>query len=239
MGDICLKVNNLVSSYRNFKISHITFDLKNGDILGLVGRSGSGKSTLIKTLIGLKKLNAGKINFFLNANKINYKSVLGYSPQENSLFPFLTLEENILTFARLHGMKTKDIKERMKYLLARLDLKYSKSKKINELSGGMKKRADLAVTLIHDPQIIILDEPFNGLDISLQRFIWELLKEFAEQGKIIIISSHMLSDIQKNCTQIGLIEKGTYYDTNELVKGLKSKGETSLEVFLDRLFSRR
>jgi len=239
MDNVCLKVNNLVSTYSNFRISHITFKLNSGDILGLVGRSGSGKSTLIKTLVGLKSYKSGKISFLFNDNKINYKKVIGYSPQDNSLFPYLTLEENVITFGKLYGLSSKQIKERMTYLLNRLDLRYSRHKKINELSGGMQKRADLAVTLIHDPKIIVLDEPFNGLDISLQKFIWELLVEFSKEGKIIIISSHLLADVQRKCTQFGLVEKGVYYDTKELLNTLKSRGETSLENFLSKLFSRR
>ncbi len=176
---------------------------------------------------------------FQGSLKPEFLKPIDRSPQDNSLFPYLTLEENVITFGKLYGLSSKQIKERMNYLLNRLDLRYSRHKKINELSGGMQKRADLAVTLIHDPKIIVLDEPFNGLDISLQKFIWELLVEFSKEGKIIIISSHLLADIQKRCTQIGLVEKGIYYDTKELLNTLKSRGETSLESFLSQLFSRR
>ena len=194
MENITLQVNNITTSYKNFKISNVSFQVKNGDIFGLLGRSGSGKSTLIKTLIGLKKQNEGTIKVYVNNKETPVNEVIGYCPQENSLYPFLTLEENLITFGKLYNVRKEVIIERIDLLLKKLDLQNARNKKITQLSGGMKKRADLAVALIHNPDILILDEPFSGLDISIQRFIWNFLKEFSSKGKIIIISSHILGD---------------------------------------------
>ncbi len=237
MEKISIDIKNVTTSYKKFKIKRISFNLKNGDILGLIGRSGSGKSTIIKTILGLKKQDSGKIKTSLNDEEISIKKLIGYSPQENSLYPFLTVEENIMTFGKLHGIKKDIIKQRMNSILKRLDLNYSKKKKISQLSGGMQKRADLAVTLISSPKIIILDEPFTGLDISLQKFIWELLKELRNEGNIIIISSHMLHEIQNNCNHFGLVEQGYYYNTDQIIQTLKTS-KKSLEHFLEKLFTR-
>jgi ABC-type multidrug transport system ATPase subunit len=100
----------------------------------------------------------------------------------------------------------------------------------------MEKRVDLAVTLVHDPAVIILDEPFNGLDISLQRFIWELLQELAQQGKIIIITSHLLEDIQRYCTRFGLVENGVFYGNDALRDAVQRNRSASLQSFLEQLF---
>ena len=237
MESVFLDVSGLSTSYKKFVVSNVSFKLSNGDILGLVGRSGSGKSTLIKTLIGLKRKNSGTAVVYVNSKKTSLLKVLGYSPQDNAIYPSLTVEENITTFARLHNMKKKDYQKQMNKILSRLDLQNSRKKRINELSGGMQKRADLAVTLIHNPKVLILDEPFTGLDISLQDFIWDFIRELSKEGKIIIVSSHNLSNLQKNCSRFGLIEGGLYYD-NEKIMDYMKKSKDDLTQFLEKLFTR-
>jgi len=236
MEKVELKVSELKTSYRNFSVSNISFNLVSGDILGLVGRSGSGKSTILKTIIGEKRRDKGFINVYIDGKSESISDHIGYSPQENSLYQFLTLEENITTFGKLYNVKNPDLKTRMDFLLKRLDLIPSKKKKIRELSGGMQKRADLAVALIHSPRIIILDEPFTGLDISLQKFIWNLLVELSKHGRIIIISSHMLDDIHRYCNKYGLVERGNYYGTNKILNSLKHE-KKNLETFLEKRFT--
>ena len=231
-------VKDIIVSHDRFRISKVSFSLKSGDILGLVGRSGAGKSTLIKTFVGLKRPDFGIIQGFINGKTVDLNKVIGYSPQDNALYPFLTLEENLKTFGQLNKLPKSEIKSMSEFLLKRLDLWLSRKKKVVELSGGMQKRADLAVTLIHSPKIILLDEPFGGLDKSLQNFIWKLLRELSQQGCIIIISSHMLSDIQKNCNEFGLIEQGMFYNTNQINRTLKECREKSLETYLEKLFTR-
>ena len=231
-------VKNLSISKGRFSVVGVNYSLKGGDILGLVGRSGSGKSTILKALIGFNRYNTGSIELLDDTTKCRINEYLGYAPQENSLFPLLTLKENIYTFGQLYGVKNELIEQRMNILLKRLDLVNSRDKRIGQLSGGMQKRADLAVALIHNPRLIIFDEPFNGLDISLQRFVWTFIKELASEGRIIIVSSHMLEDLQKNCNQFGLVEHGTYYDTKQILTYMKNNKEKDLESFLARLFTR-
>ena len=234
--NVSLNVNDLTTSYKKFSVTNATFSLNSGDILGLVGRSGSGKSTLIKTMLGQKRSDKGKVEVMIDNNPTRLTEVIGYSPQENSLYPYLTVEENMFTFGRLMKLKKETIQSKLDSLLKRLDLQNCRHKRIVQLSGGMQKRADLAVTLIHDPKIIILDEPFTGLDISLQKFIWKLLKEMSKEGRIIIISSHMLNDVQKNCNKLGLIEKGHYYNTHQIRNRLE-QSKDSLESYLAKLFA--
>jgi len=211
--------------------------LKSGDILGLIGRSGSGKSTIIKAIVGAINTYEGKIELYEDSKIIDATASLGYSPQDNALYPLLTLKENIYTFGRLNRMKNSEIELRMDMLLGRLGLANSKDKLITQLSGGMQKRADLACSLINDPKVIVLDEPFNGIDISLQMFIWKFIKELSTEGKIIILSSHMLEDLQKNCNQFGLVENGKYYDTAQIAKFFRNSREKNLESFLAKVFA--
>jgi len=150
-----LEAKNLVVGVEKFRVSGISFSLCGGDILGLVGRSGEGKSILIKTLTGLRRPLSGKITVKSGDSETGMAEIAGYSPQDNALFPFLTVEENIATFAELHGVKRKELGEKTSILLKRLGLEKSRKKRIIELSGGMRKRADLAAALIQDPSIII------------------------------------------------------------------------------------
>jgi len=190
----------------------------------------------MQSLVGLKKHKYGNI-LINNKNSRTETGSIGYSPQKNALYSHLTIMENLLTFGRLHGMKDSEIKSNAKLLLGRLNLQSASDKRISHLSGGMEKRADLVVTLINNPSLIILDEPFNGLDISLQKFIWQFLRETASEGKAIIISSHILHDIQANCNQVGLIDNGNYYSTNQLRRYLEEHRGLSLEQFLEDVFS--
>lgn len=205
----------------------------------MIGRSGSGKSTFFKGLIGQAKKTKGEIQINTEENKKDILDYLGYSPQENSIYPFLTIEENIKIFSQLQNIPIKERKPRMESLLKRLDLTEHKHKKIIELSGGMKKRTDLAVTLIKDPKIIILDEPFNGLDIALQKFIWEFLIEQSKEKKIIIISSHIIKDIKKNCNKLIIIENNSCYTNEQIQTYLKNHKEESIDTFLQKVFDKK
>ena len=236
MDDISVSVIDMNVAYRNFSVSGIAFSLKSGDIFGLVGRSGSGKSSVLRNLIGIESQGRHNVSVSVNGHPAEFKRIMGYAPQDNSLYDFLTIEENLHTFGKLHAMGMKEIKLSAEKLLRRLDLYRHRTKRISEISGGMQKRADLAAALISNPGIIVLDEPFNGLDISLQKFFWEYLEELAENGKVIIISSHILSDIQKYCNQIGLVQDGKFYFTKAINDALKSSRTKSLQEYLEKLF---
>jgi ABC-2 type transport system ATP-binding protein len=231
-------VRDLSFSFKNFNISNVSFCLKNGDVMGLIGRSGSGKSTLIKTILGLKRPDSGYVKFFVDDKEMDIKPFVGFSPQHNSLYPLLTVKENIVIFGRLYNMKYSDIKNNMNFLLEKLEIKDVADKKIFQLSGGMQKRVDIAVALIHSPLIIVLDEPFTGLDISLQNFIWDFLLELKDEGRIIIVSSHLIRDLQFYCTKVGLLENGVFYGTEEILQSMKSSKIYDLESFLKVIFDR-
>jgi ABC-2 type transport system ATP-binding protein len=238
MEDIFLDIKNINTSYKNFKISNINFQLRQGEIMGLVGRSGSGKSTIIKTLLGLKTPDSGTVSFFINNQESELRQEISYSAQGNSIFPLLTIEENLELFGKLNKLKKEDIKKRAENLLKKLDLYKHKNKRIIDLSGGMKKRADIAVTLLTKPKIIVLDEPFAGLDITMKNFIWYLIKEFASEGVSFIISSHLLGDLEKNCSKFGLVHDQQFYSHEQIVRGIKNSGFKSLETYLEKLFVR-
>lgn len=236
MIDVELNVKDVITKYKSFTLSNVSFDLKSGDVMGLVGRSGSGKSTIIKTLLGFKKQESGTISFIDAGIPLDFRKFVGYSPQENSLYEYLTLDENLKIFADLYGVNKVDFEKMSTFLLTKLKLLNHRKKKISDFSGGMQKRADLAVSLIHNPPVLILDEPFNGLDISIQKFIWDIVKDLSKQGRIIIVSSHIITDIMINCNKIGLVDRNTFYTTETINKKIKTTNSKNLVDFLGRLF---
>ncbi|MFB6217377.1 MAG: ATP-binding cassette domain-containing protein, partial [Candidatus Aenigmatarchaeota archaeon] len=164
----------------------------------------------------------------------NLEDVAGYSPQDNALYPFLTIRENFEVFGKLRGVKKEVIKERMKNLLLDLGIYDARNKRVEELSGGMAKRADLAVTMLHDPKVIVLDEPFSGIDPPQRDIIWDALDDARRDGKIVILTSHMLPDLMNHCDEYGLVHRGEFHNTEEIKKIRDSTKYDSLqEMFRD------
>ena len=231
-----LRVSRLTTSYPNFILEDVDFILESGDIMGLVGKSGSGKSTLIKTLIGLKQPDSGSQWVTVDGDEKKIKNVLGYSPQENSLYPFLTIRENLHTFGQIRNCSKDEIEKRGKRLLAELDVKYAIDRKVSELSGGMKKRADIATTLLHSPKLVILDEPFAGIDPPQRKIIWNLIQKNASEGTIFIITSHLVKDLAANCDKYGLVHDGSYHNSEQMMQMMADTDYNRLESFLEDVF---
>jgi len=170
-------------------ISDSTFSVKEGSITGIVGLNGSGKSVLIKMLIGFLKSNSGRI-------EVNGK--IGFSMQNNSLYENLSVKENLYYFARLSNVHDK--KEKISNLLSRLSLKDYEKVLVKNLSGGTKKRVDIACSLLNDPNILILDEPFSGLDPNLINEISKFIFDINKKGVTIILTSHVFHELPDLCS---------------------------------------
>lgn len=192
-------------------LSDISFEIKKGEIFGLIGTSGSGKSTLLKILIGLVRPNAGLISFDGKnvLKKINYlRENTGFATQDDLLFDELTIKENSLYFGKLYGIKRKDIKYRLSELLNLLGLSGFENTQISHLSGGMVKRANILVSLIHNPKLLILDEPTVGLDPVLRKSLWKYIHKINGEGTTIFVTSHLLDEIEENCDRIAILKLG-------------------------------
>lgn len=236
MSETTLSISNVSSSYDGFSLSDVDFNLKSGDIMALVGKSGSGKSTLIKTILGLKRHENGSIWAEVDEKEKKIKKISGYSPQDNSLYPFMTIQENLKSFGRLRGVKKQKIEEKSEELLKELQIYEDRDKKISSLSGGMKKRADLACCLLHDPKIVFLDEPYSGIDPPQRKIIWENLSEIADEGKIVILTSHLLKEVSSHCNKYGLIYEGQFYRSSKIQEIMRETEYNDLEKFLNDVF---
>ena len=206
---IALSLKELKKKFgKNEVLKSIDLQIAEGELMGLVGPSGAGKSTILKILLGIQNKDSGKIYF--RGKKVKnlkkFRSHIGYCTQENAFYSKLTVKENLIFFGRIYGVKNKELKVRTKNLISLMKLP---EKRVAEsLSGGMKRRLDLAISLIHNPPFVILDEPTTGLDPVLRSEIWELIRRISASGKTVVVASHMLSEIEANCTKVALISKG-------------------------------
>lgn len=201
-----LKIENVTKKYKNKTVvDNLSLDIKKGEVFALLGANGAGKTTTIKMILGLAKVSGGKIT-------IEEGKKIGYSPETPYFPPYLTAMEVMSYYAGIEGDKRKKDKEYLRSLLEITGLEDTKTK-VKDYSKGMIQRLALAQALISDPDILILDEPTAGLDALGRKHNLELLKKLKEQGKTIIINSHILHDIEAICDRGVIMKKGKVIDT--------------------------
>jgi len=213
-------------------LTDLSLSITTGKIYGIIGPSGSGKTTLIKAILGLIKLNSGELSVF--GQKIISRELIhiGYMPQLTALYEDLTVFQNIDFFARMYG--TKNRTEIIHILLKQVKLLDYKNQVIGKLSGGQRQRVSLAIALVHNPPLILLDEPTVGLDPKLRFELWQYFEELSRQGTTLLISSHTMDDAN-HCQKIGFLYDGSIViegSPKELCESIGNKKMTLEEVFL-------
>lgn len=203
-----VEVRGLVKYYGDFcAVNNVNFSFSSGKLTAICGRNGSGKTTSIRCLLGLLKANNGEILIDGLNQKIDYKKV-GYLPEERGLYTKERIDFQLELFAKLKGINKKEARKSIDYWLNKFDILKYKTKRLDSLSKGNQQKVQMIATLVHNPDIIVLDEPFSGLDpVNIQSFI-ELIKELKESGKCILVSSHQLALIEGICEDICIIDKG-------------------------------
>lgn len=220
-----LNVSHLNKNYGDFKaLQDVSFNLEKGQILGLVGENGAGKSTIIKILSGLIEPSSGEVeyfgeDFFSHQGKI--KRQIGYLPETDSLYENMSPVEYLGFFASLYNIPSDKAEGKARELVNMLNLPENKA--IGEFSKGMKRKVSIARTLIHDPEILIYDEPTGGLDPSTSLFISEFMKNLKEEGRGILFSAHNMYYVEAVCDEIIVLKGGRilYYGTVEALRQTK------------------
>lgn len=210
----------------------ISLQVKKGDFYALLGPNGAGKSTTIGIISSLVNKTSGKVTVFgydLDSQLELAKQQLGLVPQEFNFNPFETVEQIVLQQAGYYGVPKALAKERAQKYLTQLDLWEKRSERARNLSGGMKRRLMIARALMHEPQLLILDEPTAGVDIELRRSMWEFLKQINTQGVTIILTTHYLEEAEMLCRHIGIIQRGELIE-NTTMKSLL--GKLHVETFV-------
>jgi len=196
-----LEVRNLVKKYGNFEaVKGLSFSVKKGEVLGLIGENGAGKSTTLKILAGLIKPDGGEVKYFGRDFDDDTKRIIGYLPEIDALYDNMTVSEYLNLFADIYGVKAN-----IDGLLERLNLP---DKYISELSKGMKRKVSIARTLLHNPEVLIYDEPTGGLDPTTSLSIAELMRELAERGKIIVFSAHNMYYVERIADKVVVMKGG-------------------------------
>lgn len=233
MNEYILETKHLKKYYGNsLGIEDVSIKLKKGEIYGFIGPNGAGKSTTIRTIIGLINKTGGKVlinNKEYNLDDLETKQKIGYLPSEINLYDDMKVKEILDYHESFYKKETSKKRKKLVKLL-----KINEEKKIQDLSMGNLKKVGIVLALIHDPEILILDEPTNGLDPIMQNVLHDILKEEKEKGTAILYSSHVLSEVSNLCDKIGFIKSGKIIK-EDTIENIKKENYTYLTIGSDEI----
>lgn len=233
-----VEVDGLVKVFRDFwhrpkarAVDGASFAIPEGEIFGLLGPNGSGKSTTIKILLGLLHATSGSARILgCSPDDVRIKSVIGYLPEETYLYRYLTARETIDFYGRLFDLDASTRRTRTEQLLDMVGLTHAADRPVGEFSKGMARRVGLAQALINDPKLVILDEPTSGLDPIACRQVKDLLQQLARRGKTILLSSHLLADVEDICARIVILHSGRVRASGQTRTLLEQADRTRLTI---------
>jgi ABC-2 type transport system ATP-binding protein len=254
-AEVIIETRSLTKVYRDFwgrpkvrAVKALDLQIRRGEIFGLLGPNGSGKSTTIKLLLGLLFPTSGQaLVFGKDATNVSKNERIGYLPEESYLYKFLNAEETLDFYGRLFNMSAAKRRSRTQQLINMIDLDWAKRRQLKEYSKGMTRRIGLAQALINDPDLILLDEPTTGLDPIGTREMKDLIIKLREQGKTILMCSHLLADVQDVCDRIAILHQGelkelgrvddllSVQDVTQIqAKGLSPEAEQEIRQVIER-----
>ena len=218
-------------------VKGIDLNIKKGSFFGLLGPNGAGKTTTIGILTGLVNKTAGSAKILgydiIDDYKLARKSI-GLSPQEINLDVFFSIRQILLFQAGYYGVSNKIAEKRVDSILKKLDLYHKRNETSRHLSGGMKRRIQIAKSLVHDPPILILDEPTAGVDIELRHMLWDYLKELNKAGKTILLTTHYIEEAEKLCDEIAIINNGEIIKQGQTKSIIKEVSLNTIEIEVDK-----
>ncbi|MGI6297611.1 MAG: ABC transporter ATP-binding protein [Saccharofermentanales bacterium] len=228
-----LEVNNLTKTFGEKSVlDNMNFTADAGSALGLLGRNGAGKTTAIRIIMNVFPPDSGEVN--LNGRKLGSSGMrIGYLPEERGLYPKITIRRQLCYLARLRGLSNKDAAKAVEYWLERLEMSEYTDKKLETLSKGNQQKIQLALALLASPEIVILDEPFSGLDPVNSRLLKEVITEQVNEGKIVIFSSHQMGYIEEFCDDVAILNGGRIVLSGDLREIKRGYDRSRIEIRLD------
>jgi ABC-2 type transport system ATP-binding protein len=204
-----IEVVDVVKTYaeRNV-VDKVSFDVEQGQILGLIGPNGAGKTTTIRMMMDIIKPDLGEVRILGQTFNERSKDLVGYLPEERGLYKKMTILDTLVYFGALKGMKPLDAAESAEKWLKRVNLSAHKRKKLEELSHGMAQLVQIVSTVLHNPEVVILDEPFNGLDPVNMQLVKEIIADLRKDGKAIVLSTHRMNEVEELCDSVFMINDG-------------------------------
>ncbi len=204
-----LSIEKLRKSYgKRSVLQDLTLNIWPGEIYGLLGPNGAGKTTTINIICNLLRADSGAIAINNQSVSEATKKLIGVAPQENLLYKTLSCEENLNFYARIYGLKAQQRQQQVQDCLAAVNLADRAKSPVETLSGGMQRRLNIAVALVHQPKLVILDEPTTGLDIEARYEIWDLIRGLKSQGITTLLTTHLLDEAERLCQRIGILKGG-------------------------------
>ncbi|MCU0873667.1 MAG: ABC transporter ATP-binding protein [Pirellulaceae bacterium] len=237
-SDVVIETRNLSKTYRDFwgrqkvrALKALDLEIRRGEIFGLLGPNGSGKTTTIKLILGLLFPTSGRaLVFGKDASDVAKNERIGYLPEESYLYKFLNAEETLDFYGRLFDMPATLRKQRVDQLIERVGLNWARRRQLKEYSKGMTRRIGLAQALINDPELVVLDEPTTGLDPIGTREMKDTILELREQGKTVLMCSHLLADVQDVCDRIAILYQGELKELGRVDRLLTVQNVTQIQV---------
>ena len=215
-----VEVSHIAKSFGDTKaVSDVTFAVSPGEMFGMLGPNGAGKTTTIRIILDIFKPDQGEVSILGGSMTEEKKELIGYMPEERGMYQDITLDKCLTYLGTLKGLSTSDVKNRLDPLLERFDLADHKHKKVKELSKGMQQKAQIINTVVHQPDLIIIDEPFTALDPINTQLVKDVMRELSDDGTTIIMSTHQMHQVEELCDRILLIDEGRdvlYGDLDEI-----------------------
>lgn len=227
-----LEFKNVTKAFGDITaVQDLSFKIEEGQIMGLIGQNGAGKTTTFRLLLKFLKANEGQI--FWNGQEIsaNDYNIIGYLPEERGLYPKLSIRDQLIFFAELKGKKRKEIEPKIDYWMEKFQVKGNKKDKLKKLSKGNQQKVQLIATLLHDPKLVILDEPFSGLDPVNAGILQDGILELKKQGACVIFSSHNMNNVEQICDHLIMLKSGQTVLKGKVSEIRRSFGRT--RIFLE------
>ena len=238
-GNSIIEVSTLTKRFGNLTaVNQISFSVSKGEIFGFLGPNGAGKTTTIRTLTGLLTPDSGNIfvdGHDIKKNLIKAKMKMGVIPETGNVYVDLTAKQNMILAGKFYGISTKELEKRADYLLDEFGLYERKDDIVKTFSKGMKQRVNIASAIVHNPDILFLDEPTMGLDVQSQRLIRKIIKDMNQRGTTIFLTTHNIEEANIQCQRVGIINKGTIaaIDSPENLKRIFEQAQ-SVEISFNK-----
>jgi len=207
--EVCIRTQGVTRKFHDKEVLHgISLEVRHNEIFGLLGPSGSGKTTLVKMIAGIDEATSGEVEVLgIRMPKLSMMNRIGYMAQSDAMYNELTAKENLEFFGALFGLKGATMKRRIEEVMALVNLTDHLKRPVSAYSGGMKRRLSLAIALMHEPEVLILDEPTVGIDPVLRKSIWDEFENLSQKGTTILVTTHVMDEADK-CHRLGMVRDG-------------------------------
>ncbi|MFD8498115.1 ABC transporter ATP-binding protein [Amycolatopsis sp. NPDC059657] len=229
-----LEIDAITKRYGDFvALREMSFDVRPGELFGFVGSNGAGKTTTMRIALGVLSSDGGEVRWQSKPITLETRRHIGYMPEERGLYPRMKVAEQLVYLARLHGMSASAARRSVETWTERLGVASRRDDEVQKLSLGNQQRVQLAAALVHDPSILVLDEPFSGLDPVAVDVMSQVLREKADEGVPVVFSSHQLELVERLCDRVGIVRSGQMVETGTVAE-LRAGGAVGLSVHAPR-----